>query len=394
MIKRYKLDNLSLQGLTVAPPQVLGGIRLVPILREHIAEDLRLAKRANAAETNLVRVAPGIEYFGYIPHALVARWGEAASEACSFGTKLGSTKSGSRSSLAKNSKDFVHGMMYHRMRKRTGDHELRCLPLHVAMEGFLALHFGGPSIAWEEYSRIAQRDGLSPRIEFVRAGQQVVGLEDALRLFEIHVRQVGVLLFVGDSLTAAFICPHPDDYKQLHETIITDFFSEQVIYDGLYAANNCYHPEPIRSENVKGLADLRTELTRVRRQWSELQLFEASNLLARPVDVDTVYELGPFRLSRFMTDFDPKNTNHIGEFIHRADGSLEYLKTYRLSAGQCRRAYLIKSLGESQWDLQACAQRLACTKEELIYRMEKAGIGYLLHQHVLDAVHKSLRKGH
>lgn len=392
MSKRYQLDSLSLQGLSIAPPQVLGGIRLVPIIREQVSEELRLVKRANPTGTNFVQVSPGLEYYSYLPHALVARWSDDPSEACSFGTKLGSAKNGSRALLEKNSKDLIHGM-YHRMRKRTDDKELRFLPLHVAMEGFLSLHFGGPSIAWEEYSRVAKRDGLSPRAECVRSGQRIVGLQDALRLFEIHIKQVGVLLFVGDSLAAAFICPHPEDYQQLHETIITDFFSEQVLYDGLYASKNCYHPEPIRPESVKSLADIRTEVTRVRSQWSEFQFFEASNLLTRPVDVQLVYELGPFRLARFMTDLDPKNANHIGEFIHRADGSLEYLKTYRLSAAQCRRAYLIKNLGEVQWDLQACAQRFDCTKEELIHRMERAGLGYLLHQHVLDAVHKSLRKG-
>ncbi|MFO0939954.1 MAG: hypothetical protein U0930_04240 [Pirellulales bacterium] len=390
MSKRYKLDELSLQGTMVAPPQVLGTVRLVPIIRNNIAEDLRLAKRSNDQGACTVAVTPNIEYSTYVPHALVARWNNASEESYSFGTQLNSPNSTSKSK-ASSSKDFLQGS-YHRMRKRTDANELRFLPLHVAMEGFLSLHFGGPSLAWEEYSRVAKRDGLSPRTEHVRHGYSIVGLEDALRLFEIHINQVGVLLFVGDVFTAAFICPHPDDYRQLHETIITDFFSEQVLYDGLYATENCYHPEHVRAESVQSLTDLRIEVERVRRQWSEVQHFEAAQLLSRQLDVQSVYQLGPFELGRFMTDLDPKSENHIGEFIRRADGTLEYLKTYRLSAAQCRRAYLIKSLGEAQWNLELCASRLACSRDELILRIEKAGLGYLLHQHVLDAVHKASRK--
>ena len=133
-------------------------------------------------------------------------------------------------------------------------------------------------------------------------------------------------------------------------------------------------------------------MVRVRRQWSEFQHFEAAQLLSRPLDVELAYQLGPFQLARFMTDLDPKCENHIGEFIQRSDGSLEYLKTYRLSAAQCRRAFLIKNLGESQWNLGDCSDRLNCSIEELIHRLELAGLGYLLHQHVLDAVHKSRKK--
>ena len=38
------LDKLSLKGLTLAPSQVWGQIRLVPLLREEVREDLRLAQ--------------------------------------------------------------------------------------------------------------------------------------------------------------------------------------------------------------------------------------------------------------------------------------------------------------------------------------------------------------
>ena len=37
--------------------------------------------------------------------------------------------------------------------------------------------------------------------------------------------------------------------------------------------------------------------------------------------------------------------NHIGELIRRDDGSIEYLKTFRLSDVQARRAHLLQQLG-------------------------------------------------
>ena len=35
----------------------------------------------------------------------------------------------------------------------------------VALEGYLALHFGGPSVAWSEYSREALRRGLTTVVQ-------------------------------------------------------------------------------------------------------------------------------------------------------------------------------------------------------------------------------------
>ena len=70
---------------------------------------------------------------------------------------------------------------------------LRFLPLHLALDGYLALHFGGPSMVWEEWTRRAVREGLSPRAETAYRGGQVRGLDDALRIFEIHPDQCGVL---------------------------------------------------------------------------------------------------------------------------------------------------------------------------------------------------------
>src|SRR5690606_20382029 len=106
--------------------------------------------------------------------------------------------------------------MTRRLARRPRGDRLRFLPLHLAVEGYLALHFGGPEIAWEEWSRRAVARGLSPRCEETYTGRQVRSLEDALRHFEIHPGQCGVMVYVADTLASAFVLPHPDDYRALH----------------------------------------------------------------------------------------------------------------------------------------------------------------------------------
>lgn len=120
-------------------------------------------------------------------------------------------------------------------KRRPGD-RLRFLPLHLALEGYLALHFGGPSTAWEEWSRTALRDGLSPRAEDAYLGRSVRGLADALRIFEIHPGQCGVMVYVSDALAAAFVVPHPDDYRLLHASLVEDLYGELVHQYALYGA--------------------------------------------------------------------------------------------------------------------------------------------------------------
>jgi hypothetical protein len=99
---------------------------------------------------------------------------------------------------------------------------------------------------------------------------------------------------------------------------------------------------------------------------------------------ERVYRFKPFNLERFISDLEPANENHIGEAIYADDGTLQYLKTYRMSSSQTRRAYLLSQLADHGWDLEQCAVALGCRKSELFLRLENAGFGYLLHQHVLD----------
>ncbi len=379
------IERIGLQGLTLAAPQVLGGIRLVPVLRDNVQHDLRLTKRSYAGGVDMVSLDRSTAYYSYIPHAFVADWSADGSPVASFGTQM--QRPGAARPKNADSHFAKFGML-RKLRSREDGNRLRFVPLHLAMEGFLTLHFGGPNMAWEEYSRSAMRDGLSPRRETSMTARSIRGLEDALRVFEIHEGQVGVLVFVADALASAFVVSHPEDYQALHETLLCDFYGELIYMYGLYATETNCEPEPFREDRVNTIDDLRTELQRVRSDFAQLHRVMATQLLDRPAMHQRVYEMGPFRMERFMTDLDHDNENHIGEMIVRQDGTLEYLKSYRLSAAQCQRAYFLMQLADSQWNVEACARKLNVSKEQLMLRIEKAGFGYLFHQHVLDAARK------
>lgn len=382
------IETLTLNGLTIAPSQVRGTVRLVPLLRRDAPGDLRLAKRAYREDVAVVSLdgpllAPGIKYMSYVPHGLVLSWNSDGSAVAAFGAGLaaadGKRFAGSWASLR----------VLPRMAKREARNQLRFLPMHLAMEGFLGLYFSGPEIAWSEYSRRAIRRGLDPRSETAYGGEEIVGFEDALRTFEIHEDQVGVLVFVADALASAFVTPHPHDYRALHRTLLQDFYGELIYQYGLLYDDVLPLEVALDADTIGGLADLRAALGRVRTDWADFQGFMAHNLLGRPVRAERVYQAGPFTLQRFVTDLGLTGENHIGEAIVRDDGRLEYLKTYRLSAAQTRRAYLLQLLAEADWHLDTAAHQLRVTRDDFVLRLEKAGFGYLLAGEVRDTARKS-----
>ena len=380
--RRSLVERLTLDGLTIAPAQVFGGIRLVPLIAEAHREDLRLSRRVYGDGAGQVALPDDLTYSAYIPHGLVATWGDDIGGV--FGTRAMSPAD-RRCSEPPRWRSGHEATPLRRMARREKGNRLRFLPLHVALEGFLSLHFGGPDIAWSEYARGTLRDGLGHRTERSFGGRAIVGLEDALRVFERHDGQVGLLLFVADSLASAFVTPHPDDYAALRRTLVTDFYGELVYRYGLIATDNDLTVPPIDQGSVNSLDDLRAEVARVRADWAALHTRWTASLFDVPVRANGVYDFSPFSLQRFATGFDPKEVNHIGELIVDDRGRLQYLKTYRLSAAQCRRAYLLSRLAEADWNLADCAALLDCRHEELVSRLQNAGFGYLLHQHVLDA---------
>ncbi|HEY9825291.1 MAG TPA: hypothetical protein V6D19_07575 [Stenomitos sp.] len=375
--KRHLLTDIALKGLAIAPSQVYGAIRIVPLLRSQVRGDLRLFKRSYQQDLTMVDVGDA-NYLAYVPHGLVMSWSNNGEPVAAYGGQFqkrdGKTLPGNCGSVK----------LLHRMVKREQKNELRFLPLHLAMEGFLSLFFKGPSIAWQDYSRYAKSHGLGSRWEWSVSGRAIAGLEDAIRIFEIHEGQVGVLLFVAETLASAFVVPTPEDYRALHRSLLEDFYGELIyqyacIYDGPLSMTCSINPH-----SVKTLADLRQGVMQMRADWAEFQGFMSESLLGRRLNSQMVYATHSFYLQRFITDLDPHAQNYIGEAIVRENGELEYLKTYCLSASQTKRVYLLSQLSAHNWNLAATATALHNTKEELVKRLEKVGFGYLLNPQVRE----------
>ena len=386
------IDNLDLHGLEIAPSQGWGGVRLVPLLRTNVREDLRLARREYDENLSVVSLdgellGAGLKYLSYIPHGLVVSWSDDDQPAAAFGTHV-FKPDGQRFGNA-----CFSARVLHRMVKREGENRLRMLPMHLAMEGFLALYFEGPDIAWSEYSRQALAHGLSPRGETSISGWGIPGLADALRVFEIHDNQVGMLIFVADALASAFVVSHPDDYRAIHRSLIEDFYGELLWHYGRLPPTGHLSKLHMDDTRVSSMADLRRELSVMREEWASFLGFMASDLLGRSVASAPVYKAGPFMLQRFMTNLDLDRDNHIGEAMIREDGTLEYLKTYRLSAAQTRRAYLLSQLAKQNWNLDATAAALKVGLDALIQRLENAGFAYILKPEIVRASRWRRAKG-
>lgn len=393
-MNRTLLTQISLGNVRHGPPQVFGGVRLVPLLRDEVRDDLRLSCRKYNEDVAAVNISGDVDYCAYVPHAFVADWTSDGTAAFSFGSQLRKGHKKVRTSDGKVVKlgDFSARVMS-KMRRREDKKRLRFLPLDLAMEGLLARHFGGPAIAWEEYSNSLLSYGLGSRTESAFDGRQIHGLDDALRMFEIHDNQSGVVVFVGDALASVFLVPNPDDYRELHGSLIKDFFGELVYIYGLSAIESVYHPGPMNSDQVNAISDLLDALKQNRAQWSDLHEVMMTKLVGCEIESELVYRMGPFSMQRFVTGLDPKGENHIGECIVREeDGEVEYLKSFRLSAAQTRRAYLLKQIAGCEWNLEECAELLNCTKNQLVLRLENSGFGYFLHQHVIDAARAELRR--
>jgi hypothetical protein len=379
----HETVKLSFEGLTLGVPQAMGAFRLVPLLRAGAPGDLRIAPRQYARQPAVVGVdsrplEPGIKYVSYVPHGLVVAYTNDGSEAA-FGAKLG------RDAVNCRGVNLLHRMVKGEGASAEGG-QFRMLPLHLAMEGFLALHFGGPDVIWGEYSRHAIRVGLSPRSERSVSGHGLEGFDEALRVFEIAPAQVGSIVLVADALAAVFVVSHPGDYRRLHRSLLEDFYGELIYRYALL------HPETARAEaealdaaRVATLDDLRAELARARAQWADFASLAAAGLVGREVRAERVRTAGPFRLERFTTRLHPDDECHLGERIVRADGTIEYMKSYRLSAAQVRRGFLLETLAAAGWHFDDAAARLGATRDELARRLHNAGLGYILAPGLLES---------
>lgn len=370
------LDRLRFEGLNLAPPQTFGPIRLLPVINPSPRDDIRLGLEGYDAY-GIVTVdgmphKPKKQYWSYIPHGLVVTWGKDGESAVPFGADL-------RKNTATPAPPVK---LHHRMAKRTGVDEMRILPLHLAMEGFLSLHFGGPPIAWSNYSKHTKDFGLSPRWEFAARAGLIDGLAESMRLFEIHENQVGVLVFVADALASAFVVSHPEDYRRLHTSVLQDFFGEVFIHYSNHAQIGSLDIA-LDSDGVTSLDKLATACDEVFTQWHEQADILVAGLADRPLESTVVNSLGHFQLERFMTDLGDEREAHIGEAIVHQNGALQYLKTYRLSKNQIKRAHLLKMLAAHDWNIDALAAAEGDTPDAVIKRMHNVGFGYLLNPEVL-----------
>ena len=382
--KNFLID-ISLKGLEIAPSQVWGAVRIVPLLRHQVRGDLRLLRRSYDEDLTVVSLEKNAGYISYVPHGLVINWTDDGSPVAAFGGQM--VKDGKRYDCG-----CASVRLMHRMRKREAKNQLRFLPLHLAMEGFLSMFFSGPDIAWSEYSKYALSHGLGFRYETAISGRYISGLEEALRVFEIHNQQVGVLVFVAEALASAFVVPTPEDYRLLHNSLLEDFYGELLYQYGLLYKTTFPMDLSVDDSEINNLQTLRLAIQKMRSEWSSFQGFMAAGLLQRPLQSKISYTAGKFTLQRFITDLKPKEENHIGEAIIRENGELEYLKTYRLTTAQTKRVYLLSQLAEYSWNIDATAKALNNSREEFIHRLEQAGFGYLLNEQVRQKARKKLRR--
>ncbi|MET9621440.1 MULTISPECIES: hypothetical protein [unclassified Streptomyces] len=373
------MSRIDLTGLEVRAAQVWGGVRLVPLVRDEPVAGLRLHREVYGGHGS-VDVGDGTAYTSYIPHGFVADWSGDGREAAAYGTRLGGDP------------ETVPVRRHHRMAKRRrardgrAEPRLRFLPLHLALEGYLALHFGGPSTVWDEWSRQAVGQGLSPRAEAAYAGRWVPGLAEALRVFEIHPGQCGLMLYVADSLAAAFVVPHPADYRRLHSTLIEDLYGELVHQYAFYGA-----PVPgfaarvADSGGLRTLADLRAAAREQERAWARAHTsLMARDLLETPYAFERVHRMGSYDLYRFLPPFlRGGQEQHIGELISDHKGRTVYLKTFRLSENQIRKGHLLRRLAHDDWHLGRTAEALGTSYAELVRRIGAAGLGPLLNAQVI-----------
>ncbi|MER5885193.1 hypothetical protein ABT160_15300 [Streptomyces sp. NPDC001941] len=366
------MTRIDLGDLRAAPAQVWGGVRLVPLVRERPVEGLRLRHEAYGASHGEVALGDGASYTSYVPHGFVADWSGDGGGQAVYGTRLGTDPP-----------ERVPVRFHHRMAKRLRPgHRLRFLPLHLALEGYLALHFGGPSVVWDEWSRRAVREGLSPREEEAYAGAEVRGLAEALRVFEIHPGQCGVLVYAADALAAAFVTPHPDDYRALHPSLVEDLYGEVVHQYALYGAPVADFGARLDDTRIHDLKDLRLAVRAQERAWREgHDGVLARGLLDETYAFERVYWMDGFALDRFLPPFARGREQHIGELITDRKGRLAYLKTFRLSENQVRRGHLLRRLADCDWHLGRTARELGTTYEELVRRIRRAGFGELLDAH-------------
>lgn len=372
MKRSRRQGRLSLAGLTLGAPQIHGAIRLVPVRRiaplAGIAmHSFDLPERPASGEDELVRIAG---------HGL-AFTTDTLAPSTVFGTKLGTSRRAGLLALG------APGARLFRRETRPGRPHFRFLRQQIALEGYLYLAARGPEIAFAEYAARALRGGAVMPMPVEERGMRLRGLRDALRVFELHDDQVGVLVYAADVFASAFVMPTPADYRRLHASLVLDLFGDLIHqYAFFHDAVHTGVPD-IDAEAVHSLDDLERAVCEMRAAFASQQHDLAAGLLRAELVFEHLHTMRDFTLERFLPSFDPSSDNHVGEQVLGPDGELAYLSTYRLSAAQAKRGYLLSRLVAHGWDLALAAGELGTDVEGLVLRLRNAGFGYLIKAHVL-----------
>ncbi len=354
-------SEFSFTGCQFGPAQTWGSVRLAPILREQVHGDLRLAERPH--ELSSVRSSYGKARFtSFLPQGMVVRWGQDGNVLSTDQTHL--DKHGS----------YSPGRLW---RRKAAD-ELFFLPNALAIEGFMVRHFKGPDIAWLDYQREVRRGTLGYRQERGVPGWFLKGLDEALTVFEISPQQVGTALFLDELLIGCLICPHPEDYAKLHRSLLADSFPDYLIHYG-YLRYAKSEKLKLPHEAISSLATLRAEFLKAKSDLSQEEAVRLGDLAGRQVEVETLYRTEVFQLERFVTELEKGGDNFAGEAIRRHDGTLEYLRLFRLNRGQTRRLYLLSTLARVDWSFAKAATELGFDEtNDVAQALVEAELGYLL----------------
>jgi hypothetical protein len=360
------MGRLTFAGLETRPGQVWGAVRLVPLVRDEPVEGLRMHPGA-LPETGHPR-----DGCWYVPHGLTAEWTGDGTAVPAFGTALRMPTSTVKRSLRPDSK--------HEHRTR-----IRFVPRRGALETYLPLAFKAPVIAWEEWSSRAFRQSLLPQPNRTYHGLLVDGLADALRVFEIHPGQCGVLVYVADALSGVLVTPHPDDYRALHPTLVEDSYGELIWrYSTLYDSVPEFATR-LDASKVDSLADLRAQADAARRDWAG---FHDGTLAAGLLDPDytftETYEMADFSLVRYRPKFEAGRETHVGEAILDPKGRPAFLQSFRLSETQVRRGRLLEALAANEWHLDRTADALALTRPALVALLHNSDLDWMLRRDVVD----------
>ncbi|MES0833083.1 ARPP-2 domain-containing protein [Nocardiopsis tropica] len=368
------------EGVRTGPAQQWGNVRLVPLLRSAPVPRLRLHPLVAG---DLVD-DPASQDDGtccLVPHAYVLTWEGDTAPSASYGTQILPPRSPAPRR--------AHLDLRSRKARTAVRGRARFLPLDLAVDGLLSLHAGGPSVAWAEWSRATVHRGLSSPALTTYLGGEIEGLAEALRVFEIHPDQCGVVVHLADVLASAHLYPHPEDYRALHAGLLMDMFGESLYMYGLPAGEARPLYTPIRERGVRTLGDLRERVERSRsdtlRAHDDLMLSSLTGGLHTSGGSRDFGGAGapdprerPFTVRWLVPAFARGGVDHVGEVIADRHGRVAYLKSLRLSPAQSRRGRLLRVLGEAGWELDRAALSLGTTRSGLVDRLERARLSHLL----------------